>query len=149
MILWILGCYPQPQAQSSNQEIEFRDPNIITIEKICENDQWKFTVQTDAWTGNGVLIIATGQRSERHPLSSYEATEDGFEDNLRVFLSVIPDWQEFSAGSSTGWLCSEESELSIAVSVYHPNSGEATDCLYWGEDIWEDSSTVVDCEAWE
>lgn len=143
------GCYPQPSADTASYSIEFRDAEIVTAAKICENDQWKFTTETDAWTGNGFVIMATEDRFERHPLSSFEAAEDGNSDKLRVFLSVIPDWQDFSVGSSTGWLCSDEEDLSIAIAVQHAISGETTDCGYWGDDLWAEFSALEDCDIWE
>lgn len=147
--LLFAGCYPQPSAQTSTFSIAFQEAEIIAASKSCENDQWRFFVDTDAWTGNGFLIIATEDRSERHPLYSFEASEAGDSDKLRAFLSVIPNWQDFTAGSSTGWLCSQENELSIAVAVQHAVSAEVTDCVYWGDDLWGEYSSLDVCSFWE
>ena len=143
------GCYPQPLEDTARYEIEFQSANILSATKSCENDQWKFTVEADAWTGNGFVIMATDARFERHPLSSFEAAEDGSSDKLRVFLSIIPDWQDFSAGSSTGWLCSDEETLSVTVAVQHALDGNVTDCIYWGDSLWTNFSTIDECDAWE
>lgn len=142
------GCYPQPSGESTYHEIAFRDPDITAIEASCEDDQWRFIVETNAWTGNGFIILKAEERSERHPLSSFEAGEDGDSDRLRVFLSVIPDWQNFSAGSSTGWLCSDEEQLSVAIAIQHPVDGSVSDCVYWGEARWDEFSSLDACELW-
>ena len=149
MILLSLSCYPQPTAQVETVAFDINEAEITEVSALCEEDKWTFTVDTDAWTSNGTVWLAQGlHRYERHPLYSVGAAEDGSSDSLQLTLSVLPDWRDFVAGESTGWLCSEQDEFSVAIMVYHGESNQPSDCIYWGEDIWGDFPSIDECDLW-
>ena len=149
MIWFLLACYPQPHAQEEYSPFTIGDAQITEVSSSRENDQWRIELQTDAWTSNGTLWLAEDlDRYEKHPLYSIEAADDGSSDNLRIILDVVPDWNNFVAGESTGWLCSEAEALSSAIVIYHGETNLPNDCIYWGDDIWGDFPNVADCDFW-
>ena len=148
MIVFFLGCYPQPLGQTPSNDYNFSAPSIIDAGFSCEDEQWLFTAEADAWTGNGFILMANEERFERHPIYSVQGASDGSWDLLQLRLSTVADWRDYSSGLYSGWLCSQRAAISIALSIYEPE-GTLSDCLYWGDDIWEDFSTVEDCTPLE
>ena len=148
-MLLLLSCYPQPIAQERATVFDIAEAEIKEISVLCEDEQWTLTVDTDAWTSNGTVWLAQDlNRYERHPLYSIGAAEDGSSDSLKLTLRILPDWRDFVAGESTGWLCSEQDDFSVAIMVYHGESNQPSDCVYWGEDIWGDFPSIDECDLW-
>jgi hypothetical protein len=149
MIFLLLSCYPKPYAQERGSPYFIGDAQIINVDTSCDDDKWTIEVFTDAWTSNGTLWLARDlSRYEKHPINSIAATEDGTSDHLRVNLDITAEWQNFTPGESTGWLCSESSDISIAIVIYHGENQQPNDCIYWGEDIWGDFPNVDECDVW-
>lgn len=117
------------------------DAAITAVSWDCDPDlaQWSFVVDTEHWTAGGVVwITGDTDRAERHGLPSVAAAEDGSTDHLELKLSVVSDWRYAVLGSSTGWRCLDEPELSFVVVIYAEDDSGETDCRSWGAnpEIW-------------
>ena len=135
MILLLLACRPETDAPAPTAPFDYGTPSISELDWSCseEDAEWEFTVRTDAWTSNGELWMAEGELVEKHAVPSVGAEADGSADKLRLRLGIVPDWRDAEPGSTTRWPCSARDGLSYLVWVFHPSSGDGTDCLYWGD----------------
>ena len=150
MIFFIWACTALPEG--TYQPTSFSDPKIIDFSSACdiEEDKWVFNVESDAWTGNGLLWLRDPDGfEEEHPLISTGAEPDASRDYLEIELAIVGDWRDAQRGKSTRWPCSMHEDLSMIVEIYHPKYRTATDCLYVG-DPWpeEDAPTVCD-QLWQ
>ena len=67
MIFFYLSCVPQ--LEGSHPPPNFPDPSITAFHVTCdpEEEQWVYTLQTDAWTGNALLWLRdTDGHEEEH-----------------------------------------------------------------------------------
>ena len=132
-------------------------PTITGIQYSCSVDEekWIFQVTTDAWTANGTLYLAaTSDYVEQHSLQSEEAAADGSSDLLTLSLSIVADWRDVSASSSTAFLCNSTTEAAICwrIFVYTPGTGDVSDCASGGyEPTWfDDMDDIPTCDTrWE
>jgi hypothetical protein len=147
MILLLLSCRPATDALPPSDPFVYGTPEITELEWSCneEEAQWEFVVSTDAWTSNGELWMAAGELAEKHDIVSVGATADGSADKLRLRLDVVPDWRDAEPGSTTRWPCSDVERLSFLLWIHHPQSGNGTDCRFWGTPIWESVADVPEC----
>ena len=116
-------------------------PAITAVTWSCDVDSatWSFAVDTTGWTAGGVLwITADVDRAEKHSMPSTKAASDGSTDHLELSLGVVSDWRYAVWGSTTGWRCIDEPELSFLVGIYAEDGSGQADCRTWGAsaDIW-------------
>ena len=138
MILWMLGC-SEPRLDTGYWRLSYNSPSIESFSVECDNAQWDITVNTDYWTGNGLLWISDGMRYEKHTLYSVGADPTGLEDRLRLRLVVTSDWRDAEANRSSGFTCSENSELGFFSAIRHPQTLAVADCAEY-----VDTETFVD-----
>ena len=146
MVLFLVSCIAT--LEGSYSPPSFSNPNIIEFSYECteEKDLWSFEVQTDAWTGNGLIWIRdTFGQEEEHPLISQGASRDGSSDTLEIELFIVGDWRDAQRGKSTRWPCAEEEDLSMIVEIYHPKEHNPTDCLTTGPE-WPEESAPITCD---
>ena len=150
-MMWLFfACYPQPYAQEPLEPYSIGSAKITTATVNCEEDTWTVDVKTDAWTSNGtVWIVESIERYEKHPLYSIGAAADGSSDHLRMTLRVIADWRDAVGGETSGWLCSDFDELSIAIVINHGETADQNDCVYFGEGNWEEFPSLQPCSPWD
>jgi hypothetical protein len=99
-----------------------------------EGGEWTVVVTTDAWTGNGQVLLSTdGAYVERHPLYSRSAAADGSADELGLTLAVVPDWRDVTAGTSTYFNCLAR-DLTGIVRVFTRDGTAQADCRAFGAD---------------
>ena len=112
--------------------------------------RWTFTAETNAWTGNGQVLLSTdGIYLETHPLDSKSAAGDGSSDSLALYLTVVADWRDVSLGSSTVFNC-DEPMLAGILRIFEQDGKTEADCRYFGEDPWDRWNLGVDCATpWE
>ena len=111
-------------------------------------DEWRFEAETDAWTGNGQVLLSTdGDYVERHPLYSTSAAPDGSKDTLALALTVVPDWRDVTPGSTTFFNCLEPALTGI-LRVFTADGSAQADCRAFGTEPerWGAWSTGVRCE---
>jgi hypothetical protein len=125
-------------------------PSITDVSVLCEEEEWTFTLSTDAWTGNALLWLRDEDgEQEEHPLISQGAPRDGSSDELETELFVVGDWRDAQRGKSTRWPCTEQEKLSMMIEVYHPKTYTPTDCLTLGP-LWPEDSAPIECDQnWE
>lgn len=128
-----------------------RPPAITaaSVECTSEDAQWRIEVTTDAWTGNGQLLLSTdGAYVERHPLYSKSASADGTSDRLDLTLSIEPDWRDVTLGSSTVFNC-HELDLAGVLRVFTRDGAEVADCRAFGTapERWAEWSAGTACET--
>ena len=146
MICLIWACATLPEG--THQAITFRDPQIVDFSSSCDEsqDSWIFNVESDAWTGNGLLWLRDPDGfEEEHPLISTGAEADGSKDYLEIELLIVGDWRDAQRGKSTRWPCDMQEDLSMLVEIYHPKYHTATDCLYVGEP-WPEEDAPTRCD---
>ena len=128
---------------------EFSNPEITSLSMECNasDEQWVFTMEANAWTGNGQIWISkAGEINEKHRIYSKQALADGRYDLLELKLDILADWRDVQEGTSTQWHCYEQDEMTFLAVVLHPESLQATDCRYWGAQEWEDIMDSPPCE---
>ncbi len=135
----------------SATEIPDAVPAITEATATCESGEarWSFSVTTDAWTGNGQVVLSVdGEYVEKHTMYSTSAAADGTRDELALELSVVPDWRDVTLGSSTAFNCGEAALTGILRVWKRDGSGEA-DCRAFGEspERWAEWDAGVSCEA--
>lgn len=128
------------------------DPSISGLSLTCDTEaaKWSLDLRTVGWTGGGRLYIAArADQVELHNLSSDKADRDGAWDCLDLSLSIAPDWQDASSGSSTRWRCADAPALSFALIAYDPTSDHASDCRVWGADpgLWSTIEGGPSCDT--
>ncbi|MDP2309357.1 MAG: hypothetical protein Q8P18_25275 [Pseudomonadota bacterium] len=121
----------------------------MTASVACDTEdaRWRFEVTTDAWTGNGQVLLSTdGAYVERHPMFSTAAAADGTSDELDLTLSVEPDWRDVLLGSSTVFNCNEP-DLTGIVRVLTRDGSEVADCRAFGAapERWESWTAGASC----
>ncbi len=137
MLLLLLACQsaspsPVPDEKSPGP------PSIVAASYACNSltARWTFLVDTDAWTGNGQVVLSDdGNYIEVHPLRSLEAAADGSSDRLTLELGVVADWRDVSPGSSTAFNCNEPG-LAGLIRIFATDGQTPTDCRIFGEDRW-------------
>ena len=145
----LLGCQIDSDETAENHW-ELQDPVITQTEWDCDTDTWSIIVQTDGWTGNGLVWIGDVNRYERHPIYSIEASSDGSSDRLRINLTSTADWRDAQSGTLTGFYCDEKERLSLFILIKHPQTLETSDCAQLdgdqsnAQDIW-DSVSLPTC----
>lgn len=142
-----MGCSPGDDAQLPGPSTE--PPAITSAAVTCtpEHARWRFQVTTDAWTGNGqVLLSADGIYVERHPIFSQSAAPDGTSDTLDLTLSVQPDWRDVNPGSSTVFNC-REPDLAGILRVFTRDGAAEADCRAFGiaPERWVDWTPGTSC----
>ncbi|RME24545.1 MAG: hypothetical protein D6798_10965 [Deltaproteobacteria bacterium] len=130
--------------------VEDAPPEIVGVDWGCDVDAatWSFEIETDGWTGNGYLWMASGSATwERHPVYSVEAARDGSADRLAVELDIEPDPREVVLGSSTRFLCSDRNAMAFVVEVYSADGEAVADCRWWGvaDLVGADDGGLPDC----
>ena len=149
--MWIFflstSCIDHASVDASSEDLSYDAPIITDISWLCENNTWETIVHTTNWTANGFVWMASLDRIERHPLYSYDPANDGSVDVLHSNLSSVADWRDWSSGSYTGWFCSDQEEISIAIAVLHPQTRTYSNCRFIGNDIWEEYN-IPDCTEW-
>jgi hypothetical protein len=146
MMLFLFSCIAT--LEGSYSPPSFSNPSItdFMFECVEEEELWNFEVQTDAWTGNGLLWIKDQRgQEEEHPLISQGAPRDGSSDTLAIELLIVGDWRDVQRGKSTRWSCSDEEELSMIVEIYHPKERTPTDCITVGPE-WPEESAPITCD---
>ena len=128
-------------------------PAITALTWGCDPDEslWSFALKTEHWTGGGnIWLTRDHTRVESHRIYSDEAAANGAWDKLLLELDVATSWDEASAGSSTGWRCVEEEDLSYLLVVYGPRGQNVADCRLWGADAagFAEDTGVPACETW-
>ncbi|MDP2315384.1 MAG: hypothetical protein Q8P41_20975 [Pseudomonadota bacterium] len=125
-------------------------PAITTASVTCDATvpRWTFAVQTDAWTGNGQVLLSTdGEYVEKHTLYSQSAAADGTSDTLELKLTVEPDWRDVTLGSTTVFNCNEP-DLTGILRVWTRAGDEEADCRAFGVaserwTTWDASATCA------
>ena len=148
MMFFFLACTNPDLPEGTYNPPEFPDPKItdFVIECNYDEDKWLYVIESDAWTGNGLLWLRDPQGfEEEHPLISSGAARDGSFDRLEIELLIVGDWRDVQRGKSTRWPCSAQEELSMLVEIYHPKEHTASDCLYTG-DPWPEESAPTTCD---
>ncbi len=138
-IIIFLGC-SNSTVDSDLVSWSLDDPVVTETELNCEDDEWTVIVQTEGWTGNGLVWIGSNERYERHPIYSIEAADDGTTDRLRIQLTSTADWRDAQSGSLTGFYCSEKEELSVYIIVRHPQTLDISDCVQLDGELSEPDS---------
>lgn len=137
----LLGCV-QERLDTGFWRLEYSDPSITAFNVACEDSQWTIQMYADHWTGNGLLWIANHDRYERHTLYSVSASPTGDGDRLFLRLNTVSDWRDAQSGRSSGFTCSEQTNLVFFGSVRHPQTLEITDCAeYVDEETFLDEPT--------
>ncbi len=152
------GCIGHERfAGAAGQPLYDEPPLITAIQYACsvEDEQWTFELQTDAWTANGHLWLATAaDYVEKHAIRSVSAAADGSGDELSLELDIVADWRDASSGSSTAFLCDDSvlDAMSYRVVVYTPGSEDESDCRSWGAapQLFDGIEGVSECDqTWE
>lgn len=148
-MLLLLAC--TGPAPSDSTLISNAVPVITTATVDCDRDagRWSFAVTTDAWTGNGqVVLSADGVYVERHPMYSSKAAADGTSDRLELTLDVVPDWRDVALGDSTVFNCNT-SALAGVLRVWSRDGEDEADCRAFGDtpERFADWGIGVSCDA--
>ncbi|MFT4974482.1 MAG: hypothetical protein ACI8S6_000365 [Myxococcota bacterium] len=149
-ILSLVGCLGAAPGSLPPDPLDGPDPSITGVRWSCDVEQalWRFTIEADAWTGGGLIWIARDATLyEEHLIRSVSAEADGSADELALELSIVADWRDASAGSSTRWRCSEEATLSFQAAIFETTGEQQTDCRRWGiaPALWDDIEAVEAC----
>ena len=143
MLISILGCVSASRLDTSHWQYEYSDPTISSVSVSCEDRVWTVETETDGWTGNGLLWLATDERYERHSIYSISADPEGTSDRLRTQLSVVADWRDQQSSTSTGFDCGDLTTLGIFIAIRHPESFAVSDCAeYSTEEAFMDVPTL-------
>jgi hypothetical protein len=145
MLLLLLACPSTPS--SFPDEKSPGPPSIVTAGYRCDSltARWNFLVDTDAWTGNGQVVLSDdGDYIEVHPLRSIEAAADGSSDRLELTLTVVADWRDVNPGSTTAFNC-QEPGLAGLIRVFATDGQTPTDCRIFGEDRWSSWNFNYSC----
>jgi hypothetical protein len=137
MLLLVLACQSTSPSTSPDEK-DLGPPSIVAASYSCDSPsaRWSFLVDTDAWTGNGQVVLSDdGDYIEVHPLRSLEAAADGSSDRLTLALGVVADWRDVSLGSTTAFNCSEPG-LAGLIRIFATDGQTPTDCRIFGEDRW-------------
>lgn len=147
MIVWILTSCTENRLDTGFWTLEYQNPEIKALEIECEDEQWRIEVWSTHWTGNGLLWIADSNRYERHTLYSISADPTGSDDRLRVQLPIVSDWRDAQSSRSSGFHCTEQSQLGFFVGIRHPQTLDITDCAeYIDAENFTDEPTLT---LWE
>lgn len=146
----LVACAPRGQAPEDTAGVGAAVPVLTSVTVDCDDHDatWAFAATTDAWTGNGQVVMSVdGAYVEKHPLDSVEAAADGSADRLSLDLEVIADWRDVSVGSSTAFNC-DTPELSGVLRVYTRDTGAVADCVAFGEapERWTEWDAAVACD---
>ncbi len=131
------GCAP---VNSATQPAVWEDPASPTLAEmsvncVVEEERWEVRVLASAWSGGGMLTVArSAERVEQHPIPSSIAAADGSWDCLGADLQIVADWRDAASGSSTGWRCADEEELSFHLTLDDASGGAVADCSVFGDD---------------
>jgi hypothetical protein len=125
-------------------------PAITAAAAACDVDdaQWAFSAQADAWTGNGEVVLSDdGDYVEHHPMYSTTAASDGSSDTLALTLTIVADWRDAVAGTSTAFNC--DAPLAGVLRIYTRDGADVADCRAFGEEPsrWQNWDPDVACEA--
>ena len=151
MWLFFVGCVPVNSSDPEVVPFHAETPQIEALSVECDSidGEWIFRIQTTGWTGGGRLYMARDATTvEQHKIGSTEASASGQWDCLIEELDVSEDWTLAQSGSSTRWLCSDETSLSFLVQVDDARAEDVADCATWGADpsLWSEVDGVEDCE---
>ncbi|MES2639144.1 MAG: hypothetical protein V4850_06660 [Myxococcota bacterium] len=146
--LVLVGCTGGKDADTGIEPTT-RPPAMTSASAECATVDalWRFDVRTDAWTGNGQVLLSTdGVYVERHPLYSRSAEADGTSDTLDLTLSIVPDWHDVVLGSSTVFNCGE-ADLTGILRVFTRDGAEEADCRAFGvaPERWATWSAGASC----
>ncbi len=124
-------------------------PTITSASVVCDpvDARWQFSVETDAWTGNGQVLLSTdGDYVEKHTIYSQSAAADGTADSLALTLTVVPDWRDVALGGSTVFNCNE-ADLTGILRVWTRTGDEEADCRAFGAapERWATWSAGASC----
>jgi len=143
----LLAC-ASPAALSAQDNLVLHAPQFTDVSVSCDADaaKWHFTADTDAWTGNGqVILSADGNYVEAHGLRSKAADAQGAWDQLSLDLSIMADWRNASPGSSTAFNCLTPG-LSGILRVFEVDGSTEADCRAFGETSWSRWNTGYSCD---
>jgi len=140
VLVFAAGC-TGASARDTGTAIAAPLPSLTAVSVTCDvaDAEWGFTATTDAWTGNGqVLLSADGAYVEKHTMYSKSAAADGSADALALMLTIEPDWRDVTVGSSTAFNCNE-AELTGILRVWSRDGTEQADCRAFGvsPERWE------------
>ena len=153
MTRWLLfvfgtGCaYTAPDVARTAPEWTTPGITNATVDCITADAVWTFTAATDAWSGNGQVVLSTeGDYIERHPLYSNGAAADGTTDNLKLTLDVVAGWRDVVLGDTTAFNC-DTAGLTGVIRVYTRDGDDVADCRAFGEDParWDTWDPAVSC----
>lgn len=126
-------------------------PHITSASVECDTEdaEWTFSIQADAWTGNGQLQWTTdGDYLEKHMIYSEEGAADGTSERLGLDLDVVADWRDVETGSSTWFNCNTV-DLTGILRIYTRTGGDEADCRAFGTapERWSEWDLGVSCET--
>jgi hypothetical protein len=150
-VAFLAVCCAPPRGTTSADVPSYGVPAIVSASADCnpQQAQWRFELDTDAWTGGGALLwSANGSWVEEHRLDSKEAADDGSSDHLELALTIVPDWRDQEANASTALNC-ETPGLGGVLTVFARDGKTVADCRFLGDDqaafdAWE---LGVGCET--
>jgi hypothetical protein len=164
MLLAVLACAPDPASNEPTKTstpttfsevvdptcapYTATDPVVTAASAECVDGALVVTIDADAWTGTGRLLVAAGpDQVELQPVETIDYDPCGGWDHLGLTLrSTGATWQ---LGSSTAFSCEEFAAdppaltFAAAVTAWSPpRPTESTvdqeplaDCLAWGADV--------------
>lgn len=149
-LLLLAGCAPLDQ-DTGRPAPTYEDPVIVEASAVCDvaAARWSFEVTTQAWTGNGqVLLSADGTYIEKHPMFSVGAAADGSSDALALSLSVVRDFRDVVAGTSTAFNC-DAAGLAGVLRVYDRPGDAVADCRGFGDspERWAEWDSSAACDV--
>ncbi len=156
VLVFAPACTGAP-AEETGTAIEATLPSLTAATVGCDvaAAEWRFTATTDAWTGNGQVLLSTdGAYVEKHTLYSQSAAADGSADSLALTLDIESDWRDVVIGSSTAFNCNE-ADLTGILRVWSRDGTEQADCRAFGVsperwDTWDAGArcaTLLDAPA--
>jgi hypothetical protein len=151
MLLLLVACSSVPSDSASDAVAARPAPSITAATIACDDATatWSFTVETDAWTGNGdVRLSADGAYVEVHPLSSISAAADGSNDALALELAVVADWRDVVTGARTAFNC-DAPDLAGVLRVRTVDGSAIADCRAFGvtPERWATWDANVACDT--
>lgn len=146
------ACHGPVGSGDTGAALQSLSPTISAVTWSCDPDaaEWSFAEDTLGWTGGSALWMTTDvDRVERHGMGSVKAAADGSTDHLELSLGVVSDWRYAVWGSTTGWRCSDEPDLSFLIMIYTETGGDQADCRTWGAsaDIWASIPDGPTCDT--
>lgn len=149
LLLLLAACADGPAANDG--ALPDAPPSITAVSVECDvgDAEWQLIVETDAWTGNGQLLLSDdGVYLEKHPVYSRASAADGSADELTVALAVVPDWRDVVLGATTYFNCSTP-ELTGIVRVFTQDGTAAADCRAFGAapERWASWDLGVSCDT--